>query len=402
MNAKPQSSEPRRIGVVWLHGSMIAEGCLNGIWRRAKQRPDVTLRTFDVMHPEFGLRELARLRDWRPHGVVVRLLDGEILRSLRQSLPGIPIVSACFAPSECVDTCVVVDRGKLLEMARDHFQKCGLPHIALFAFDGEPEPVNRADPFHTLVPDGLSLRIPLDWIPGRADGPPTERERLDQLMRKGLRGLPKPVGIMTTDAEMVPYLLEWCQELGLRVPEEVQLIGIDGEDRCLAYEPPLTSFRLPNEEIGEAALEALLRHLDPTPPKPPPILRIATGIRLEVRGSTMPIPAATAAVTGALTYMQTHPHGGLLSATQLARAYGTGRASFYKQFAAATGSTPARQRRQQRLEEACRRLRETTDTVTAIATACGFPSLIAFVQFFRRQTGMTSTAYRKGKRGRQE
>jgi LacI family transcriptional regulator len=398
MNANPQSSGPWRMGVVWLHGSMIAQGCLDGIWRRAKQHPDVTLRAFDVMHPDFGLRELSRLKDWRPHGVVARLYDPEILRQLRSSLPGIPIVSASFALPECVDTCVVIDRANLLEMARDHFQKCGVPHIALFYCGEEQTPASRGDPFHTLVPDGLTLRIPPGWILGHSAHRPAEKNRLDQRMREGLRGLPKPVGIVTTDAEMGPYLLEWCQELGLSVPEEVQIIGMDDEDRCLAYDPPLTAFQLPNEAIGEAALEAVLRHLDPTQPKPPPILRISAGSRLVVRGSTMSIPAAARAVTGALAYMQTHPHDGLTT-TQLAQASGSGRASFYKQFAAATGSTPARLRRQQRLEQACRLLRETPDTATAIAAACGFPSLIAFVQFFRRQTGLTPTAWRKSKPG---
>jgi len=43
------------------------------------------------------------------------------------------------------------------------------------------------------------------------------------------------------------------------------------------------------------------------------------------------------------------------------------------QFCAVTGTTPAKHRRQLRLQEACRLLRETDDTVTTVAKTLQLP-----------------------------
>ncbi|MBM4021973.1 MAG: hypothetical protein FJ284_07000 [Planctomycetes bacterium] len=82
----------------------------------------------------------------------------------------------------------------------------------------------------------------------------------------------KPVGLVTVETEAPRFLQGWCQRLGYRAPEDVQIIGIDDENECLACEPHLTSMAMPNKRIGRTAVETLLDRLRRD--EPPAIVRV--------------------------------------------------------------------------------------------------------------------------------
>lgn len=52
------------------------------------------------------------------------------------------------------------------------------------------------------------------------------------------------------------------KENGLRIPEDVSLIGFDGIQFSEISEPPLTTIQVPCREIGTAALKLLRRHIE--------------------------------------------------------------------------------------------------------------------------------------------
>lgn len=63
------------------------------------------------------------------------------------------------------------------------------------------------------------------------------------------------------------------QENGLRVPEDVSIIGFDGTELCDYFPPRLTSVKIPLVEIGSYAVKVLLQHLrDPALPREVKIL----------------------------------------------------------------------------------------------------------------------------------
>jgi LacI family transcriptional regulator len=47
-------------------------------------------------------------------------------------------------------------------------------------------------------------------------------------------------------------------EAGLRVPEDVAVMGVDGTDECAVSIPPLASVRQPVDEIARQAVDVLL------------------------------------------------------------------------------------------------------------------------------------------------
>jgi len=68
---------------------------------------------------------------------------------------------------------------------------------------------------------------------------------------------------------------------------------------------------------------------------------------------------------------------------------------FHRLFKAATGMSPGKYQLNARMNEARRRLRETRQSVVAVALDLGFSSPSHFAQVFRRETGLTPSDYRR-------
>jgi len=75
-----------------------------------------------------------------------------------------------------------------------------------------------------------------------------------------IRSLPKPVGIMACDDGGGYDILEACKEAGIRVPEELAILGTYNDVAiCLAADPPLSSIAIDLEQTGYNAAALLHR-----------------------------------------------------------------------------------------------------------------------------------------------
>lgn len=80
---------------------------------------------------------------------------------------------------------------------------------------------------------------------------------------------------------------------------------------------------------------------------------------------------------------------------RLARVAGLSKFHFHRLFTRATGMSPAKYQLTARINEARRRLRETRQSIVAVALDLGYASPSHFAQVFRREAGMTPSAYRR-------
>lgn len=376
-----------RIAVVWPENWMQAQVTLQALWHRAGSSPTILCRRFEATDIDDFQRDVVQpLCAWNPHGLIVRIMNAVHLKTLRRNLLDIPFVSTLVSPPDLANTSVVVDIAEAIALARDHFHSRGLRHMALYCCAEEHAVASRTHPFQTLVPEGHVFVLKSE----------TKSAGLGSLDR-WLQALPKPVGVMALESRAAGFLLQRCHELGLRVPREVQVIGIDDTDECVACKPHLTSIDLPSARIGEMAMETMLRYLKKEKPSPPPLLPV-TGCTLSIRESTALESVGTLSGPATLGHLQTHSRQGLPVA-RLAELSGVSRATLYRQFAA-TRDTPAHRMRQLRLQEACRMLRESSAPLTAIAKACGYSNTFSFSRFFKRETGEMPAAYRTKSRGK--
>jgi LacI family transcriptional regulator len=72
---------------------------------------------------------------------------------------------------------------------------------------------------------------------------------------------------------------------GLRIPEDVSIVGFDDSDHASLVTPELTTVRQPLAEMGRTAVNLLRRLLDGQRVE---TLHVELGTRLIVRGSTAP------------------------------------------------------------------------------------------------------------------
>ena len=70
-------------------------------------------------------------------------------------------------------------------------------------------------------------------------------------------------------------------EQGLRVPQDISVLGFDDIPGAAFYTPSLTTVRQPLEESGRAAMERLLQQLD----KPTTVREVALRLELVLRGT---------------------------------------------------------------------------------------------------------------------
>ena len=110
--------------------------------------------------------------------------------------------------------------------------------------------------------------------PTRDDGEAAALRLLDRADR--------PTAVFTANNFMTVGALRAARSLGLRIPDDVALVGFDDLDWTTLVQPPVTIVRQPVADLGRVAGERLLRRLegDAGPPK-----RIRLDANLIVRGS---------------------------------------------------------------------------------------------------------------------
>ncbi len=394
MKGRPNlAAGPLRVALVWDSTAMRSQQVLSGLCRLADAEARLNLRRFDAQASDFPHSVTKPLLTWKPHGVILRMDHSRELVALRKKLPGIPFVAACRMPAGIADTMVVGNALEVARVSRDHLLSRGARTIGLLVAGRADDAELLTGLFHQMVPGGPVLALPMSTQQLRAE----PKGALLRAAGDWLRSLRKPAGVLTYTGEAAPFLGRVCQRIGLRVPKDIQLIGCDDPDVCLASTPHLTTVIPTGELIGEAAMEAMLRHLSPQAPRPAAEIRIQ-GCTLTARGSTGQAAVVSRSTARAVDMIRAQATKGLTTA-KLIRATRQGRSTFYQQFRETTGSTPGKELRESRIAAACRMLEYSPATISRISEQCGFSSANYFAQVFRRQIGQSPGEYRSSRRG---
>ncbi|OUD02898.1 LacI family transcriptional regulator [Streptomyces swartbergensis] len=94
---------------------------------------------------------------------------------------------------------------------------------------------------------------------------------------------PRPTAVICDDDQLAAGTYKAARRLGLRVPDDLSVTGLDDLALATAIDPELTTVRLDAELFGERGMRALLAVLEGREPESGDI-----PVRLVVRGSTAP------------------------------------------------------------------------------------------------------------------
>jgi LacI family transcriptional regulator len=233
--------------------------------------------------PGHSLRE--RLAPGSADGAVL-MLPPEPLEELRAvQADGMPIT--VIDPREPLDEgipCVAAANAAGARTATEHLLALG--HRSIGIITGPPgwaATEERREGVHAaLAGYGLLLE------PRRAEAGDWQIDSGREAAVRLLEAADPPTAIFAFNDEMAIGTLRAAHERGLRVPDDLSVVGFDDVDRAELVTPQLTTVRQPLDEMGRVAVSLLLRVLEQHRLE---ALRVELATRLVVRASTTPMRA---------------------------------------------------------------------------------------------------------------
>ncbi len=338
----------------------------------------------------------AEVEAWEADGVLGTLEhedQTEFLGALQQP---IPIVNNALAKKTPGVLTVVADFQAFVENAIGHFRQLGLRSTAILVLEDGPQVREH------LVGQFLKVAKPLS--PGRASlivsadrkklwDPHAQVKPVPTKLADWLQSLPKPVGILCPELGGGGYLIRCCQALGLRVPEDVAVIGGDDTDLSLAGAPTLTSVLPALETMGFEAMRLLMELIAGKRPSGS-IVRLSC-VDLHVRESTGLRRPEICDIAGALECINENACRGITVGQVIKQTQRVSKVTFHRRFQQVVGQSPAEAIRKRKLDEV-RRLLTTTDLpLGMVSDLSGFSSAKVLARVFRTAEGTTPRDFRK-------
>jgi LacI family transcriptional regulator len=208
-----------------------------------------------------------------------------------------------------------------------------------------------------------------------------------------IAALPKPIGLMACDDARARHVLEACRGLGVHVPEQVAVIGVDNDETiCELTDPPLSSVDQGAHRLGYQAAATLERMMSGR--------RVARRCRYTLpehvvsRLSTDVLAMDQADIANAVRFIRQRACEGI-QVCDVVAAVGLSRSTLERQFQAVMRRTIHQEIARIRLERVKQLLRGNELTLKQVAARTGFRHLTYFNRIFRLRTGQTPAAYRR-------
>jgi LacI family transcriptional regulator len=208
-----------------------------------------------------------------------------------------------------------------------------------------------------------------------------------------LKSLPKPIALMTCDDNQGHHITEAAKNAGIRIPEEIAVLGVDNDEMvCDLSDPPLSSIELDSEKSGYEAARLMERMIEEKKCYAPDIIVKPT--QVVTRHSTDIFASKDKYIVSALKYI----HGNLdknLKVDQVLKEVPLSRRSLEKRFMLTTGYPVYEYIYNQRIEKFTQKLLGTDMTIFEIALDLGLSDSKNIARQFKQIKGLTPMEYRK-------
>lgn len=217
-----------------------------------------------------------------------------------------------------------------------------------------------------------------------------------RMIRK-LQALPKPMGVYCVNDYAAGLVLRACQEAGLRVPEEIAVIGTDNDSLiCNGLDPRLSSIELGPERLGQAAAKLLDDILAGRETRQAEVC--LDPVELVERESLTSRLVEDPLIAEAMRLLRLEMMEGQHLIASLPGRLGMSRRAFERRFKMAVALSPAQELMRLRLQKVKQELLCSQRSVKEIAFDCGFCGAEHLHKRFRQCFGISPDAWRKQNR----
>jgi len=304
-----------------------------------------------------------------------------------------PLIDTAYTlPGLNVPT-VDVDHAVVGRLAAEYFLERKFDHFGFFGSESAAYSRIRESAFGERVADAghavsschteylADLTTPALW------------KKSAQKARRWLRQLNKPAAILCCEDAPARYLADVCRQIGLKIPEDIALLGSGNDElECGLTQPALSSIAVPSQRIGYEAAALLDRLMSgEAPPREPLLLE---PLHVVTRRSTDIMAIEDETVQAALKHIRQHAWEAM-SVAKLAHDIAVGRRLLERRFRAVLGRSVLEEIYRLRVARAKELLTDTHLPITAVAAQSGFPNARRLDVVFAKRTGLTPTAYRR-------
>ena len=330
------------------------------------------------------------LRNWGGDGAFV-LLGNKTDVKVAQALP-MPIVNVGGYVQDVRVPTVTLDQQMVGRLAAEHllsrrFRRFGYYGVRDLWYSeqrriGFETALQAAGYTCSSIESTNLIRSPWDW------------RRVGGELARWLRSLQPPVGIMASWDLRAQILSEGCAMIGLRVPEDVAIVGVDNDPiACEFCIPQLSSVSRNDRELGRQAAKLLSQLLEGKRSSKLPIL--IPPDRVVARRSTDTLVIEDPEVAGVVEEIRDHLNE-VFGVERILGLSPLSRRQLEQRFRRSVGSSPYAFLNELRVERAKLLLAESQKrTLTAVASECGFSELRRFRMVFRRLTKVSPAEYRR-------
>lgn len=354
---------------------------LDGISRYAQRKPGWRIAYFDRER-----RELADLVEtWQGDGIICTVVDQRFRDAA--AARRIPVVNVAGLLDETDVVSVLSDDHSIGRMAAEHLLDRGFTNFAyLRRRDGTRYSQDRGDGFRARI-EQVGWKVTQINLAAN----PTDEDLIARLA-----GLPRPLGIFASLDRIGAMVLEACWKAGLRVPEEIAVVGAGNHKQlCELCSPTLSSVEVDMERRGHEAAGLLDRLLEgETPPEEP--VRIPPAHVVE-RRSTDVFAFDDADVVAALRFIREHSDR-TIKVRDVVAATTISRRSLEGRFNSLIGRTLHDEIWRAHFDLAMRLLSSSDLSLQEVAERSGFRTASALVNLFRQRLGVTPKEFRVANR----
>jgi len=325
--------------------------------------------------------------NWHGHGIVARIENSQIEEAVAATK--LPVVNVSSNAVKGNFPTVASDSDAVCAVAAEHLLERG---FRLFGYCGDIRfdwSLRHQQNFRKHLREaGFDLKVFDSEIGDAADWPREQSKLINWLL-----GLPKPIGIFACYDIRGQQLLDVCRQAGIRVPDEVAVIGHHNDELlCELCDPPLSSI-IPNaRRAGYEAAELLDRIMQGQQVRNQ--TRLVAPIGVFARKSTEAIAVRDAETAQAMRFIRDHACQGI-GVEDVLKVVPISRTVLERRFQKFLRRSPYEEILRLRLERVKQLLTTTDLSIAQIADQVGFSGVEYLSAMFKRKLGISPREFRR-------